>query len=76
MGTPYYHKQGLGQKLMERVHNYGRRGGCTMATVATMNFHGAQRFYEKMGYQIDFERIGYAKDSSCIFLKRKLLFLK
>jgi len=32
---------------MEAVHDYGRKSGCTMATVATMNFQGAKAFYEK-----------------------------
>ncbi len=69
---PEHRKQGLGQKLMEQVHHYGREVGCTMATVATMSFQGAQRFYENLGYGSDFERPGYIQDSSCIFLRKRL----
>ncbi len=69
---PDYRKNGLGHKLMEAVHDYGRRSGCSMATVATMNFQGAKAFYEKLGYVSDFERPGYTNSSSCIFLKRSL----
>lgn len=69
---PHYRKQGLGRKLMEHVHEYARQSGCTLATVATMSFQGVQTFYEKLGYEVDFERKGYTSDSSCLFLKRKL----
>jgi GNAT superfamily N-acetyltransferase len=69
---PNYRKQGMGYKLMEAVHEYGRKSGCSMATIATMNFQGAKIFYEKLGYIVDFERSGYANNSSCIFLKRSL----
>lgn len=69
---PDHRKNGLGYQLMEAVHDYGRQSGCSMATVATMNFQNATIFYEKMGYAVDFERVGYANNSSCIFLKRSL----
>lgn len=67
-----HRKEGLGSKLMEQVHTYGREQGCQIATVMTMSFQGAQRFYEKLGYTADFERLGYTQNSSCIFLKRIL----
>jgi ribosomal protein S18 acetylase RimI-like enzyme len=57
---------------MEKVHDYGRESGCMMATVATMSFQGATKFYKKLGYTIDFERAGYTKNASCIFLKKNL----
>lgn len=69
---PDHRKKRLGHQLMEAVHDYGLKSGCSMATVATMSFQGAKTFYEKLGYVSDFERIGYAKNSSFIFLKRSL----
>lgn len=69
---PAHRKNGLGHQLMEAVHDYGHRSGCSMATVATMSFQGAKSFYEKLGYVSDFERHGYTQNSSCIFLKRSL----
>lgn len=69
---PGSRKKGLAHQLMEAVHDYGRRSGCSMATVATMSFQGAKTFYEKLGYVSDFERPGYTQNSSCIFLKRSL----
>jgi len=70
--SPEYRKQGLGRKIMERVHQYGLETGCHMATVSTMNFQKAREFYEALGYQCDFERPGYVENSSCIFLIKKL----
>lgn len=70
--SPGYRKQGLGQQLMKKVHDYGREIGCRIATCATMSFQGAQKFYETLGYQVDFERLGYVDNSTCIFLRKIL----
>ena len=67
-----HRKSGLGKKLMKSVHEYGKKLGCTMATVNTMSFQGAQDFYEKLGYAIDFKRAGYNKDSCCLFMRKEL----
>jgi GNAT superfamily N-acetyltransferase len=69
---PGSRKNGLGHQLMEAVHDYGRKSGCSMATVATMSFQGAKAFYKKLGYLVDFERAGYTQGSSCIFMKKEL----
>jgi GNAT superfamily N-acetyltransferase len=69
---PRHRNGGLGRVLMERVHDYGREVGCTMATVVTMSFQGAQSFYEKLGYSIDFKREGYVNGSSLLCLKKVL----
>lgn len=67
-----YRKRGLARQLMECVHDFGRKQGCTMATLSTMSFQGAKEFYEKLGYVVDFERAGYTHDSSCFFLRKQL----
>ncbi|MBP7190708.1 MAG: GNAT family N-acetyltransferase [Rickettsiaceae bacterium] len=69
---PAHRKNGLGHKLMEAVHDYGRRSGCQIATACTMSFQGALGFYEKLGYVMDFERDGYRQNSSCIFMRKEL----
>ena len=69
---PAHRKNGLAHQLMETVHDFGRKSGCSMATIATMSFQGAKTFYEKLGYVSDFERPGYTQNSSCLFLKRSL----
>lgn len=73
---PDYRQRGFGRQLMEAVHAYGRQQECAMATVATMSFQGARSFYEKLGYVSDFERPGYADNTSCIYLKLTLLTLE
>jgi hypothetical protein len=37
-----------------------------------MSFQGAREFYEKLGYVVDFERTGYTKNSSMLFMKKEL----
>ncbi|WP_243516945.1 MULTISPECIES: N-acetyltransferase [unclassified Candidatus Cardinium] len=67
-----YRKRGLGRQLMEQAHLLGQKEGCSMATVCTMSFLGVEKFYESLGYKVDFVRLGYANGSSCIFLSKKL----
>lgn len=67
-----FRKSGLGSKLMKAVHAYGIQNECAMATVATMSFQGAKAFYQKLGYEVDFERDGYAEGSRCLFLRKDL----
>lgn len=67
-----YRKQGLAKNLMTKVHEYGRLENCKMATVNTMSFQNALKFYEKLGYMVDLERKGYNNDSSCLFLRKEL----
>jgi predicted GNAT family acetyltransferase len=69
---PAHRKNGLAHQLMETVHDYGRRSGCSMATVTTMSFQGAPSFYEKLGYVQDFKRTGYVNGSNCIFMRKAL----
>lgn len=68
---PNLRNRGLGKKLMEAVHEYGKKQGCTLATVTTMDFQ-APNFYAKLGYKIDFSKEGYNKGASCIFMSKKL----
>lgn len=67
-----HRNQGYAKNLMQQVHEYGREQGCNMATLCSMNFQNAVNFYKKLGYTVDFERQGYAKDASCLFLRRDL----
>ena len=67
-----YRQQGFGKQLMDVVHKYGRKMDCKFATVNTMSFQQAQKFYEKLGYHVDFERKGYSHNSNCLMMKKKL----
>lgn len=68
---PHLRNRGLGKKLMEAVHEYGKNHGCMLATVTTMDFQ-APYFYAKIGYKIDFSKEGYSKGASCIFMSKQL----
>lgn len=67
-----YRKQGIASKLMEKVHELVKEKNCTMARISTMSFQKAIKFYEKLGYEKDFERFGHIKSSSCIFMRKAL----
>lgn len=69
---PDYRKRGYGRMLMEKVHEFGCDKECTIAIAATMSFQETRGFYEHLGYSCDFERPGYTKGSTCIFLKKVL----
>ena len=68
---PNLRGRGVGKKLMKVTHEYGKKHGCSLATVTTMDFQ-APDFYQKLGYKIDFSREGYSKGASCIFMSKKL----
>ncbi len=67
-----FRNQGLARQLMEKVHTLGRSEGCSAATVSTMSFQRAKSFYEKLGYEVDFERIGYVNESTCYFMSKSI----
>lgn len=69
---PRHRRNELGRQLMDAVHAYGLKSGCSLATITTMSFQQAKTFYETLGYVLDFERQGYAQNSSCLFMRKKL----
>lgn len=64
--------QGMGWKLMEKVHDYGRQRGCTIATLRTMSFQNARPLYEKLGYVCQYDETGYTQGHRCFYMKREL----
>jgi GNAT superfamily N-acetyltransferase len=67
-----HRRRGIAKKIMAEVHEFGKLEGCTIPTVQTMSFQGAQNFYEKLGYIQDFKRTGYINGSNCIFMRKSL----
>lgn len=67
-----YRGQGFAHNIMDKVHEFGKFKRCRIATVQTMNFQGAQAFYEKFGYVQDFKRTGYVNGSYCVFMRKTL----
>lgn len=64
--------QDYGTKLMQAAEKLARDGGCVMMTVNTMDWE-ALGFYQKLGFKIEFERRGLAKDSIFYFLRKELI---
>lgn len=62
---------GYGTQLMPAAEKLGKEKGCLFATVNTMDWE-ALEFYKKLGYQIEFERHGYLKNSIFYFLRKEL----
>ena len=70
-----YRGQGLATRLIERAFAYGRENKCFFAFVETMSFQ-ALGFYQKMGFQLEFTRPGYAHGTSFHYLRKDLLSRK
>lgn len=65
-------RNGYGTKLVSSAEKYGKENGCTFAAVNTMDWE-ALEFYKKLGYQIEFERHGFLKNSVFYFLRKVLI---
>ncbi len=63
--------KGYGTQLMQEAEKVGKEQGCTFATVNTMDWE-ALDFYKKLGYEVEFERRGFLKDSVFYFLRKEL----
>lgn len=63
--------QDLGKRLMKEALSYGQANQCPFAFVETMSFQ-APGFYQKMGFQIEFTRPGYAHGTSFHYLRKEL----
>lgn len=68
---PDFRKQGLGSQLVQRVEQLGIERKCLFMTVNTMDWE-ALSFYQKLGFEIEFVRTGYEKESKFYFLKKPL----
>jgi GNAT superfamily N-acetyltransferase len=68
--APYRHK-GLGTALIEKALEYGKSHGCSTAFVDTLSFQ-ALGFYQKLGFEIEFTRTGFAHGVAMHYLKKSL----
>jgi GNAT superfamily N-acetyltransferase len=64
--------RGFGRRLMESMHDYGRKAWCKLATLTTIDFQGKREFYEHLGYKCDLERDGYSNCAKFLFFKKEL----
>jgi ribosomal protein S18 acetylase RimI-like enzyme len=67
-----YCGHGLGTKLVNMAFEYGRENKCPFAFVETMSFQ-ALGFYQKLGFELEFTRRGYAHGTSFHYLKKNLI---
>jgi len=63
--------KGCGYGLMQKAEKLARERGCRFMAVNTMDFE-AKPFYEKQGFEVEFTREGYEKDSKMYFLRKEL----
>lgn len=64
--------KGYGTQLMLAAEKLGKERGCTFAGVNTMDWE-ALGFYRKLGYEVEFARHGFLKDSIFYFLRKKIV---
>jgi ribosomal protein S18 acetylase RimI-like enzyme len=62
---------GLARQLMEHALNFGKNRGCAFAFVETLSFQSPV-FYQKLGFDIELKRDGYAGGASFYYLRKDL----
>lgn len=63
--------KGYGTALMQAAEELGKQKGCVSAAVNTMDWE-APEFYKKLGYRVEFERHGLAKNSVFYYLRKEI----
>lgn len=63
--------QGYGTQLMMLAEKHAKDTACRFMSVNTMDFE-ALDLYKKLGFQVEFERHGFDKDSVFYFLRKNL----
>lgn len=66
-----YRGKGIGSQLMENALKYGRDNKCPFAFAETMSFQ-ALDFYRKLGFVLEFTRLGYNHSTSFHYLQKTL----
>ena len=69
--VPEIQHKGLGSKLVLECEKLGRSRQCTFVSLTTMDWE-ALPFYQKLGYEIEFVREGYEKNSKMYLLRKSL----
>lgn len=65
-------QQGYGSHLVNAALAFGVEKHCTFATVNTMSWE-ALGFYQKLGFEIEFQRTGFEHGSIFYFLRKSLV---
>lgn len=70
--VPSLRGKGWGKKLVEASERLGRERGCLFVSVTTMDWE-ALPFYQKLGYEVEYVRGGYEKESKMFLLRKELV---
>lgn len=62
----------FGTQLMQLAEQFGKTNNALFSTVNTMDWE-ALGFYQKLGYELEFERKGYVNDSTFYFLRKDFI---
>lgn len=65
-----YRKQSISTKLLNMIHEEGKKKNCKIFTIRTMDFQNAYPIYQKLGYEIEHESKGYENNSICFFMRK------
>ena len=63
--------KGYGGHLMQKAEELAIERDCLFMAVNTMDFE-AKPFYEKLGFEVEFVREGFEKESKMYFLRKEL----
>jgi ribosomal protein S18 acetylase RimI-like enzyme len=69
--SPELRRLGLGSKLMHACERLAQERGCAFVILTTMDWE-ALPFYQKLGYEVEFVREGYEKNSKMYALRKNL----
>ena len=63
--------KGYATQLINKTHELAKNRNCLFMVVGTMDFE-AKPFYEKLGFEVEFIRNGFEKESKMYFLRKEL----
>lgn len=68
---PTFRTKGWGGELVHAAENLARKRSCTFISLATMDWE-ALDFYKSLGYDVEFVREGFEKESKMYLLRKNL----
>jgi ribosomal protein S18 acetylase RimI-like enzyme len=66
-----YRKDKVATRLMQEAFTFAKNYGCDFLFLETLSFQ-APLFYQKLGFKIEYTRVGYAKGVSFHYLRKDL----
>lgn len=69
--SPELRQHGMGSKLIQECESLAQKRGCTFIFLMTMDWE-ALPFYQKLGFDIEFTREGFEKNTKMYVLRKNL----